>query len=109
MKHLKTFEDLDYRGQIEAENKFRRSREELRDNQIEQRRKETTGKYLPELMADKKKRDEEFDKTGPGAIYNRKVIVDKVVTGLMNDLNKVPGYQSFREELLAFLDEFPKE
>lgn len=109
MKHIRTFEDLDYRGQIEAENNLRREIDKDRNEQIERIRKETSGKYLPKLIADKNKRDEEFDISGPGAVQSRKVIVDKVITGLTNDLNRVPGYQSFREELLSFLNEFPKE
>lgn len=109
MNHLKKYEELDYRGQIEAENNLRRTIEDENTKNIEKKREEMNGKYLPQLLDDKKKRDDEFNTTGPGAVYSRKMIIDKVVDGLMKDLNKAPGYQSFREELLDFLNEFPKE
>jgi hypothetical protein len=104
MKHLQKFEDLDYKSKLAAETKLRQDFEKSEDEKIEQRRKETSGRYLPELEAGSKKRQlssQEEDE--------RKEIVQKVIDGLVADLNNNPGYQSFKEELLTFLGEFPKE
>lgn len=104
MKHLQKFEELEYQDKLAAETKLRQDFEKAEEERIEQKRKEISGKYLPELEADAKKRQlssKEEDE--------RREIVQRVIDGLVADLNNNPGYQSFKEELLAFLDEFPKE
>jgi len=104
MKHLRKFEELEYKDMLAAQTKARQDFEKAEEERIEQKRKETQGKYLPELEAETKKRIT-TDKTED----ERREIVQKVIDGLVKDLNNNPGYQSFKEELLAFLNEFPKE
>ena len=58
-----------------------------------------------DMLASQKKSRENLENIE----IERKEIVQKVIDGLIADLNNNPGYQSFKEELLAFLDEFPKE
>lgn len=36
-------------------------------------------------------------------------LLQKVKDGLEMDIERNPGYRSFKEELLGFLNEFPKE
>jgi hypothetical protein len=103
MKHLQKFEDLDYKSKLAAETKLRQDFEKSEDEKIEQRRKETSDKYLSELEANNKKRQSSQEED------ERRDIVQKVIDGLVADLNNNPGYQSFKEELLTFLGEFPKE
>ena len=104
MKHLRKFEEIEYRDMLAAQTKARQDFEKAEEEGIEQRRKKTSGKYLPELEVDARKRlstSKEEDE--------RRVIVQKVIDGLVADLNNNTGYQSFKEELLTFLGEFPKE
>jgi len=104
MKHLRKFEELEYKDVLAAQANARQDFEKAEDERIEQRRKETSGKYLPELQAQTDKRI-----SSSKTELERKEIVQKVVDGLLKDLNSDPGYQSFKEELLIFLGEFPKE
>mgnify|MGYP003334618531 CR=1 FL=1 len=104
MKHLRKFEELEYKDMLAAQTKARQDFEKSEQEKIEQRRKETQGKYLPELEAETKKRV-----SSDKAEEERREIVQKVIDGLVKDLNNHAGYQSFKEELLAFLNEFPKE
>lgn len=104
MRHLRKFEELEYKDMLVSQNKARQDFEKAEDEKIEQRRKETSGKYLQELEGDTKKR-----KLSSQEEDERRDIVQKVIDGLVADLNNNPGYQSFKEELLAFLGEFPKE
>jgi len=104
MKHLRKFEELEYKDMLASQTKARQDFEKAEDEKIEQRRKEASGKYLPELEGDTKKRQLSSQEEN-----ERRDIVQKVIDGLVADLNNNPGYQSFKEELLAFLGEFPKE
>ena len=104
MKHLRKFEELEYKDMLAAQTTARQDFEKAEEERIEQKRKETSGKYLPELQAQSDKRISS-DKIE----LERREIVQKVIDGLVKDLNNDPGYQSFKEELLAFLGEFPKE
>jgi len=104
MKHLKKFEDLSHLDLIAQENEIRNKREELHRQELETASKSKQGQYLSKLAADKNTRE-----IGNAMVDDRKKIVDRVIDGLVKDGNNNPGYQSFKEELLAFLDEFPKE
>ena len=104
MKHLRKFEEIEYRDMLAAQTKARQDFEKAEEEGIEQRRKEASDKYSQELEGDTKKRrlsSQEEDE--------RRDIVQKVIDGLVADLNNNTGYQSFKEELLTFLGEFPKE
>lgn len=104
MKHLRKFEELEYKDILASQTKSRQDFEKVEDDKIEKRKKENSDKYSSELESDAKERiltsKEENE---------RKDIIQKVVDGLVADLNNNPGYQSFKEELLSFLGEFPKE
>ena len=104
MKHLRKFEELEYKDMLAAQTKARQDFEKSEEERIEQKRKEMSGKFLPEIESDIKKR-----KLSTQEGNERREIVQKVIDGLVADLNNNPGYQSFKEELLAFLGEFPKE
>jgi len=95
---------MDYLDSLKADKKNKADYEESKEKQIEDLRKKTTGKHLPKLVSDKIERESSDLMVG-----DRKQIVDRVIDGLVKDGNNNPGYQSFKEELLAFLDEFPKE
>lgn len=98
MKHLRKFEDADYMDMLASQKKSREDFEKSEEERIEQLRKQTTRK----ILKDDNPRISDVE-------IERKEIVQKVIDGLTADLNNNPGYQSFKEELLAFLDEFPKE
>jgi len=104
MKHLQKFEELEYKDKLAAETKLRQDYERDEEERIEQKRKEISGKYLPKVEDDVRK-----SQLSSNIEFERKEIVQKVIDGLVADLNNNPGFQSFKEELLAFLGEFPKE
>lgn len=103
MKYIQKFENNDYLSQLAKEKKLREDFLKSKDDEIENLRKNNSGNYLPELIKDKKVRE------GSNTIKDRKEIVNKVLDFLVNDLNKKPGFESFKEELISFLNEFPKE
>jgi len=104
MKHLKKFEDLSHLDLLAQENELRKNREDLHRQGLETASKSKQGQHLPKLASDKIARE-----VSNAKVEDRKQIVDRVIDGLVKDGNNNPGYQSFKEELLAFLDEFPKE
>jgi hypothetical protein len=104
MKHLRKFEDLDYKDKLAAETKLRQDFEKSEEEETERKRGELGGKFLPEIQKDSQKR-----KSSELEEEERGVIIQRVIDGLKFDMRNNPGYQSFKEELLAFLDEFPKE
>lgn len=98
MKHLKKFEDADYMDMLASQKRSREDFDKSEEERIEQLRKQNVRKSLK----DENPRISDVE-------IERKEIIQKVIDGLTSDLNNNPGYQSFKEELLAFLDEFPKE
>lgn len=104
MKHLRKFEDADYRDKLASEYKARQDFEKAEEERMEQRRKELADKYADEMAEEKRKRTSQGD-----PVTERREIVHKVTDFLVKQLNNEPGYESFKEELLAFLNEFPKE
>ena len=104
MKHLKKFEDKSHLDFISQENEIRRHREDLHRNKLEDASKEKQGKYLPKLASEKSERE-----NINSMVEDRKQIVDRVIEGLRKDSINHPGYQSFKDELLSLLSEFPKE
>ena len=46
MKHLRKFEEIEYRDMLAAQTKARQDFEKAEEEGIEQRRKKTSGKYL---------------------------------------------------------------
>jgi Glu-tRNA(Gln) amidotransferase subunit E-like FAD-binding protein len=56
MKHLRKFEELEYKDMLAAQTTARQDFEKAEEERIEQKRKETSGKYLPELQAQSDKR-----------------------------------------------------
>lgn len=104
MKHIRKFEDLTYLDTLKGEKELRDKFSKSEEDRIDRTRSEVTGKHLDKLANDSKR-----DRTISKEEEERKEIVQRVIDGLTGDLNKNPGYMSFKEELLAFLDEFPKE
>jgi hypothetical protein len=102
MKQIKKFEDFDFKDKLAAEMKARQEFEKEESERIEKNRKDMSDKYRSEFETSSKKRHSSVE-------MERTRIVQKVIDGLVADLNNTPGYQSFKEELLSFLDEFPKE
>jgi len=103
MKHLRKFENSDYREMQAAQFRARQDFEKAEDERIEKKRKELSDKYNIE------KREEEIKRKSVDPERERREIVHRVTDLLVKDLNKKVGYESFKEELLSFLDEFPKE
>jgi hypothetical protein len=97
MKHLRKFEDADYMDMLASQKKNREDFEKSEEERIEQLRKQNR-----KILKDGNPRISDVE-------IERKEIIQKVVDGLLADLSNNPGYQSFKEELLSFLDEFPKE
>jgi hypothetical protein len=104
MKHIKRFESLDFKSKLEMEKKLKDKFEKDSDFRKEDLRKELSGKHLPNIQKENDERDKEFF-----YVKERREITQRVIDGLVNDLNNKPGWLSFKEELLSFLDEFPKE
>jgi uncharacterized protein with gpF-like domain len=102
MRHLRKFEDIDYKDKLASEMKARQEFEKSEEERIEKLRKDNSNKYRSEFESSKKRHSSDVE-------MERTRIVQKVIDGLVADLNNNPGYQSFKEELLSFLDEFPKE
>ena len=104
MKHLRKFEDLDHLDFLAAEKDLRDRKDNSHIDKLNKLSASTAGKHLPKLASDKAGRE-----SSDVMVADRKQIVDRVIEGLRNDSMNNPGYQSFKDELLAFLDEFPKE
>ncbi len=104
MKHLRKFEELDYKAKLAAETKIRQDYERSEEERVSKKRSETEGKYLSQLKDEKVARESDDKSTS-----DRKAIIQKVIDGIVKDQNNDPGYQTFKEELLIFLSEFPKE
>jgi hypothetical protein len=104
MKHIKKFENLDFKSKLEIEKKIKDEFEKASQERTEEIRSNLSGKHLPKIQIENEEKDKQFFVT-----KERREITQRVIDGLVNDLNNKPGWLSFKEELLAFLDEFPKE
>ncbi len=101
MKYIKTFEDLDHLSFLKAEKDLRDQAGQARESEVEKRRNQMSGKHLDTLKVQGNDKDV--------VVKERQEIIQRVIDGLTSQLNKNAGFQSFKEELLVFLDEFPKE
>lgn len=105
MKHLKKFnEELDYLSRLKKDKQLDTEFSAAREQEIEDLRLKTTGNHLPTILKDKSKRE-----TTSTEEVERKELTQKVIDGLVAQFNNKPGYDSFKEELVAFLEGFPKE
>lgn len=103
MKHLQKFEEVSHLDRLKKEKELRDSFEDETFRQKEEESRKRSGKFLPNLQ-DEARRPKAID-----IELERKEILQMVTDGLLADLNMDPGYRSFKEELLDFLKEFPKE
>ena len=55
MKHIRKFEELDYRELLAQQSKLRQEMEKSRQEEIEKNRKELSGKRLSEISAEVEK------------------------------------------------------
>lgn len=93
MKHIRKFEDVDFLSKLKSDKK---NREDF-ELEIDKRNTEKLNKSVrPERKEDIVEKE-------------RKEIVQRVIDGLLRDLKNDSGFRSFKEELVMFLDEFPKE
>ena len=103
MKHLRKWNE-DYLSKLKGEKQLSKDFERGDEERIASARSEHSGKHLPKLKSDKENREGTSSKE-----TEKKEIVQKVIDGLTAQLNNKPGYASFKQELLTFLGEFPKE
>jgi hypothetical protein len=99
MKHLSKFnEELDYKRQLELQQKAREDFEKARLEEIEKRRKETSGKYLSELE-EKSMKQKQLDEQ----VEERKVLADRTIQGILSSQH---GKTDFKDRLIELLNDY---
>jgi hypothetical protein len=99
MKHLSKFnEELDYKRQLELQKKAREEFEKARLEEIENRRKQTSGKYLSELE-EKSMKQKQLDEQ----VEERKVLADRTIQGILSSQH---GKTDFKDRLIELLNDY---
>jgi len=102
MKHLKKFEDLDYRELLAQQAKLRDQMEKSRLEEIERRRQELSGKHLSKLSLDTERKTQ-MDKT----LEERQELTHLVVQSLIFSEQNKEGFDDFKNDLKQLLEKYP--
>jgi hypothetical protein len=102
MKHLKKFEDLDYRELLAQQAKLRDQMEKSRLEEIERRRQELSGKHLDKLSSDTERKTQ-MDKT----LEERQELAHLVVQSLIFSEQNKEGFDDFKNDLKQLLEKYP--
>lgn len=101
MKHLKKFEDLDYKDLLAKQSELRGEMEKSRLEEIEKRRQELSGKHLSKLSSDNEKKDQ-MEKN----IEERQELVHLVVQSLIYSEQKKDRFDNFKNDLKQLLNNY---
>ena len=102
MKHLKKFEDLDYRELLAQQAKLRDELEKSRLEEVERRRQELSGKHLSKISADTEKRSQ-MDKI----LAERQELTHLFIQSLIFSEQNKEGFDNFKNELQELLNKYP--
>jgi len=102
MKHLKKFEDLDYRELLAQQAELRDKMEKSRLEEIERRRQELSGRHLSKLSSDTERKTQ-MDKY----LEDRQELTHLVVQSLIFSEQSKEGFDDFKNELKELLEKYP--
>jgi hypothetical protein len=102
MKHLKKFEDLDYRELLAQQAELRDKMEKSRLEEIERRRQELSGKHLSKLSSDTERKTQ-MDKY----LEDRQELTHLVVQSLIFSEQSKEGFDNFKNDLKELLEKYP--
>jgi hypothetical protein len=102
MKHLKKFEDLDYRDLLAQQANLRDQMEKSRLEDIEKRRQELSGKHLSKLSSDNDQKNQ-MDKN----IEERQELTHMVIQSLIFSEQGKEGFDNFKNDLRQLLEKYP--
>lgn len=104
MKHLKKFEDIDYKELLAQQAKLRQELDKSKQEEVERLRKEMGGKRLSELSAEAEKSKHKSE-----ALRDRQELTHLVIQSLIySEMNK-NGFENFKNDLKEFLNNYPLE
>jgi hypothetical protein len=104
MKHIRKFEELDYKELLAQQSKLRQEMERSRQEEIEKNRKELSGKRLSEISVEVEKSKQKSD-----ALKDRQELTHMVIQSLIySEMNK-GGFENFKDDLKNFLNNYPLE
>jgi len=101
MKHLKKFEDLEYKDLLAQQSKLRDEMEKSRLEEIEKRRKELSGNHLSKLSSDSEK-NTQIEKN----IEERQKLTHLVVQSLIYSEQNKDGFDNFKRDLKQLLNNY---
>ena len=102
MKHLKKFEDIDYRELLAQQAELRDKMEKSRLEEIERRRQELSGKHLSKLSSDTERKTQ-MDKY----LEDRQELTHLVVQSLIFSEQSKEGFDNFKNDLKELLEKYP--
>ena len=102
MKHLKKFEDLDYRELLAQQAELRDKMEKSRLEEIERRRQELSGKHLSKLSSDTERKTQ-MNKY----LEDRQELTHLVVQSLIFSEQSKEGFDNFKNDLKELLEKYP--
>lgn len=104
MKHLRKFEDLDYKELLAQQSKLKQDLEKAKQEEIERMRQEIAGKRLSQLADESQKQKKKED-----IFKERQDLTHLLVQSLIySEMNK-PGFEDFKENFKKFLQDYPLE
>ena len=104
MKHIRKFEELDYRELLAQQSKLRQEMEKSRQEEIEKNRKELSGKRLSEISAEVEKSKQKSD-----SLKDRQELTHLVIQSLIYSEMDKDGFENFKDDLKNFLNNYPLE
>jgi len=102
MRHLKKFEDLDYKDILAQQAKFREEIEKSRLEEIERRRQELSGKHLSKLSSESERKSKMET-----MIQERQELTHLVIQALIYSEQNKDGFDNFKNDLKELLDKYP--
>lgn len=102
MKHLKKFEDLDYKELLAQQAKLRQELEKSKQEEMERMRKEMSGKRLSELSAEAERSRKKED-----TFKERQELTHLVVQSIIFSEQNKEGFDNFKNDLKELLDKYP--
>ena len=102
MRHLKKFEEMDYKEFLAQQSKFKQDLEKAKQEEIERMRQEISGKRLSQLADESEKQRKKED-----IFKERQELTHLLVQSIIfSELNK-PGFEKFKDDFKNFLQNYP--
>jgi hypothetical protein len=102
MRHLKKFEDLDYKSLLAQQSKLRDEMEKSRLEEIEKRRQEISGKHLSQLSSETERKSK-MEMT----LQERQELTHLVIQALIYSEQNKDGFDNFKNDLKELMDKYP--